>query len=290
MPRRASPNGSSPPRPDPVPVGPGDDAAEVEYAGVRERRGRLVVAAVERLRARSRVVRLADSALDDDLGQVVDFLAAATWFGDRGLFADHVGWLARVSAARGARATAPSAVLGRSVASCTTSRSPLPAWTPATRCWRVVDERACERISVTARPGTADRAQRGSAVSEPLDIEAKLEGRSVCLVLSGELTFGTVPVFDERLSEVLGSSGPRLVVDVHGLQFCDSVGLSALIGAQRRAEAGDGRMVLRGVHGMLERVLRITGAGVLFTVVGGDLAQRADRAAAGDPDRAGELA
>jgi anti-sigma B factor antagonist len=124
-------------------------------------------------------------------------------------------------------------------------------------------------------------------MTEPLDIEAKREGRSVCLELRGELTYGTVPVFDERLSAVLGSSGSPLVVDVHGLQFCDSVGLSALIGAQRRAEAGEGRMVLRGVHGMLERVLRITGAGVLFTVVGGDLA---DRAATEETDRAGELA
>ena len=71
------------------------------------------------------------------------------------------------------------------------------------------------------------------------------------------------------------------------LQFCDSVGLSALIGAQRRADLAGGRMVLRGVHGMLERVLHITGAGGLFTVAGGDAA---DRAVAGSTDRADELA
>lgn len=89
----------------------GIEAGETEYAGVRERRARLVVAAVERLRDGSSTVRLADSVLDDDLGQVVDFLAAATWFGDRGLFGEHLGWLARVSAARGAPATALPAVL-----------------------------------------------------------------------------------------------------------------------------------------------------------------------------------
>jgi len=78
---------------------------------VRERRGRLVVTAVERLRAGTPPVRLSDSPLDDDLRQVVDFLAAATWFADRGLFADHLGWLARVSASRGAPPTALPAVL-----------------------------------------------------------------------------------------------------------------------------------------------------------------------------------
>jgi anti-sigma B factor antagonist len=131
-------------------------------------------------------------------------------------------------------------------------------------------------------------------MTELLHVDSSFEGSSACLVLSGELTYGTVPVFEEHVAQVLGAyagrSGPRLVVDVHGLQFCDSVGLSALIGAQRRTEQGEGRMVLRGVHGMLERVLRITGAGVLFTVVGGDLVDRADRAAVRETDRAGELA
>ena len=99
------------PWPATTPVATRDDGAETEYAGVRERRGRLVVAAVERLRGRTAAVRLADSPLDDDLGQLVDFLAAATWFGDRGLFTDHVEWLARVSAPRGAAADLLPAVL-----------------------------------------------------------------------------------------------------------------------------------------------------------------------------------
>jgi methanogenic corrinoid protein MtbC1 len=99
------------PWPEPVPAAAGDEGAEVEYAGLQEGRGRLVVAAVERLRGDGPDVRLADSALDDDLGQVVDFLAAATWFGDRGLFVDHLRWLARVSASRGTPVTALPAVL-----------------------------------------------------------------------------------------------------------------------------------------------------------------------------------
>jgi anti-sigma B factor antagonist len=127
-------------------------------------------------------------------------------------------------------------------------------------------------------------------MSEPLQIETSCEGRSVCLALSGELTYGTVPLFDEHLTEVFCPTRPRLVLDVRRLQFCDSVGLSALIGAQRRADLAGGRMILRGVHGMLERILHITGAGVLFTVVGGDLLDRADHAAGGGSERADELA
>ena len=102
--------------------------------------------------------------------------------------------------------------------------------------------------------------------SRPLHIETSLEGRSRCLALRGELTYGTAPLLDEHLGQAFAATR-GLILDVHGLQFCDSVGLSALIGAQRQADLAEGRMVLRGVHGMLGRVLHITGAGVLFTVV-----------------------
>jgi anti-sigma B factor antagonist len=127
-------------------------------------------------------------------------------------------------------------------------------------------------------------------MTEPLHVELSYEGRSLCLALCGELTYGTAPILDEHLTQVFDSTRARLVLDVHGLQFCDSVGLSALIGAQRRADRAGGRMVLRGVHGMLERVLHITGAEVVFTVVRGDQVDRADRVAAANADRADELA
>ena len=66
------------PWPEPAVPRPVDAGAEAEYAGVRERRGRLVVGGVGELRSGSGLpVQLADSALDDDLGQAVDFLAAA---------------------------------------------------------------------------------------------------------------------------------------------------------------------------------------------------------------------
>ena len=127
-------------------------------------------------------------------------------------------------------------------------------------------------------------------MTAPLHVELSYEGRSLCLALCGELTYGTAPMLGEHLAHAFDSARPRLVLDVHGVRFCDSVGLSVLIGAQRRADVTGGRMVLRGVHGMLERVLRITGAGILFTVVGSEAVDRADHAGSQNADRADELA
>jgi methanogenic corrinoid protein MtbC1 len=102
--------------PRPAPDTDPDTGSGGEYADVRARRGRLVVAAVERLRARSAgtpggAVVLSDSPLDDDLGQLADFLATAAYFDDSAVFTAHVAWLSAVAGHRGADAAVLSAVL-----------------------------------------------------------------------------------------------------------------------------------------------------------------------------------
>ena len=103
-------------------------------------------------------------------------------------------------------------------------------------------------------------------MNEPLRLRTASEGRTVYLSVSGELTFATVPLFHDHVAQVLAPSRPFLVLDLEGLSFCDSVGLSALIAARRRAGAIGGGVTLCGVHGPLQRCLHVTGAGALFTI------------------------
>lgn len=122
----------------------------------------------------------------------------------------------------------------------------------------------------------------------PLHVETALEGREVRLALVGELTYGTVSLFTARFADVLAATRPQVLLDVARLEFCDSIGLSALIGAQRQAALVGGGVVLSGVHGCLARNLSVTGAGVLFTLVG--QLDRAEASAASGSGRAGEPA
>ena len=108
-----------------------------------------------------------------------------------------------------------------------------------------------------------------SVDARPLQIESSAEGRTTCLALAGELTCTTAPLFDDEVRRVVEASRPHLLVDAAGLHFCDSVGLSALISAHRRAAAHGGGLVLRGVHGPLARALRVTGLEPVFTVRAG---------------------
>jgi anti-sigma B factor antagonist len=121
-------------------------------------------------------------------------------------------------------------------------------------------------------------------MTEPLRIDAVDDGRDVRLVLIGELTYATVSLLAREVEQVLDPFRPRLHLDVTRMHFCDSVGLSMLIRSQRRAGILGGSVVLSGVHGCLERVLAVTGARALFTVVGA-----LDHAETGS-GRAGELA
>ena len=83
----------------------------------------------------------------------------------------------------------------------------------------------------------------------------------------GELTYATAPLFAARVADVLGPGRPHLVLDMARVRFCDSIGLSALIGVQRQAALLGGGVALSGVHGSLARSLAVTGADVLFDVV-----------------------
>ena len=105
-------------------------------------------------------------------------------------------------------------------------------------------------------------------MTEPLLIEVVAEGRDTRLALVGELTYTTVPLFTTEVAEMLDPSRPQLLLDVGRLHFCDSVGLSALIGVQRRARLAGGGVVLHGVHGSLRRNLFVTGTHALFAFGG----------------------
>ncbi|GGL37328.1 STAS domain-containing protein [Planomonospora parontospora] len=76
----------------------------------------------------------------------------------------------------------------------------------------------------------------------------------------GELDYAHAPVFRAELTRVWETGTPAtVVVDVTGLTFCDSAGIAELIWALNRSRDLGTRLVLAGVHGVLERILAITG-------------------------------
>lgn len=82
----------------------------------------------------------------------------------------------------------------------------------------------------------------------------------VVIRMFGDLDLGSAASLRTCLAEAVGlRTPPLIVVDAEGLKFCDSTGLSVLMGALNAVRAAGGRLALSGAHGRFARMLRITG-------------------------------
>lgn len=79
--------------------------------------------------------------------------------------------------------------------------------------------------------------QQGSPVQFGVD-EQGLEGGVVLLTVVGELDVSTVPALRTALNGALERGIARLVIDLAGVRFIDSVSVAALVTTQRRLQAG----------------------------------------------------
>ena len=86
------------------------------------------------------------------------------------------------------------------------------------------------------------------------------------LRLAGEIDVATAPGLRDRLVQLLGQGPPRLVVDLDGVTFLDSMGLAALVSGLKRGGARDGDLRLARPTDHVAKVLAITRLDQAFVV------------------------
>ncbi len=84
------------------------------------------------------------------------------------------------------------------------------------------------------------------------------------LHLAGEIDVATAPRLRDRLVALVTGGNPRLVVDLAGVSFIDSLGLGALVSGLKRARALDGDLRLVGATDHVAKVLAITRLDLAF--------------------------
>lgn len=103
---------------------------------------------------------------------------------------------------------------------------------------------------------------------DELSIDIKMENKGEAMIyrLRGSLDLATSPSVRAALMEAASEDKHEIVVDLTQLEFLDSTGLGALIGAHRRAleHHGNVRLVVR--EGAISRLLNITGLMRVFPV------------------------
>lgn len=101
---------------------------------------------------------------------------------------------------------------------------------------------------------------------EDLSIHVHVSGGMNVFELTGSMDIATSPTVRAALTEASERGDHKLIVDLIKVDFLDSTGLGALIGAQRRAREFDGDVRLVAKEGQIVRLLRITGLMKIFSV------------------------
>lgn len=85
--------------------------------------------------------------------------------------------------------------------------------------------------------------------------------------MTGEIDLYTAPTLQAELMAALGASPASLIVDMSGVEFCDSTGINVLLAAHRHARERGGELQLARPGTATRRVLQVTGLESVFTVI-----------------------
>ncbi|HUR17364.1 MAG TPA: STAS domain-containing protein [Acidimicrobiales bacterium] len=70
-------------------------------------------------------------------------------------------------------------------------------------------------------------------------VEAEVVGTQAVVVVTGEIDALTAPALNAKLLELAETGVERVVVDLQGVTFIESVGLGTLVAARKRLGTGD---------------------------------------------------
>ncbi|MFF4187678.1 STAS domain-containing protein [Streptomyces sp. NPDC001691] len=101
----------------------------------------------------------------------------------------------------------------------------------------------------------------------PLVLTLRATPTGPVLQIDGDLDYATAPTLRERLQALDLQPGQRLVLDLSGLRFCDSSGITAMIAAHNHTATADAGFALANVPARTLSVLRTVGLDQIFPVL-----------------------
>ena len=88
--------------------------------------------------------------------------------------------------------------------------------------------------------------------------EESLDGSTHLIAVQGEVHVSTAPEFSERLNDAIARGNTGVVIDMTGVEFIDSTGLSVLLNALRRVTRQQGTLALAVSNPTVLRLFEIT--------------------------------
>ena len=102
------------------------------------------------------------------------------------------------------------------------------------------------------------------------------------MIATGEIDLYTAPRLQSELAAVIASAAPaaRVIVDMSGVDFCDSTGMNVLLSCLRQARERGGELELAAPRPAVRKILSVTGLDAVFTVADFELSSGAAAAPA----------
>ena len=101
-----------------------------------------------------------------------------------------------------------------------------------------------------------------------LNVSSRSQGDHAIVIAAGEIDLYTAPRLHSELAAVIANSAPetRIVVDMSGVEFCDSTGMNVLLSCLRQARERGGELELAAPRPAVKKILQVTGLDAVFTV------------------------
>ncbi|MFD8959554.1 STAS domain-containing protein, partial [Streptomyces anulatus] len=101
-------------------------------------------------------------------------------------------------------------------------------------------------------------------MTQHLTLHTRTTATGAVMELAGELDHRTAPKAREALLGLTLRPGQQLVIDLEGITFCDSTGITVLIAARNHAQAADAAITLAALPEHLSRIIPNLGHAPVF--------------------------
>ncbi|GAA3730610.1 anti-sigma B factor antagonist [Spinactinospora alkalitolerans] len=99
-----------------------------------------------------------------------------------------------------------------------------------------------------------------------LKISSQSQADYAIVAVRGEIDLYTAPHLHSELVDALDDGASRLLVDMSGVEFCDSTGMNVLLSAMKRSREKEGDLELVAPRPAVMKILQITGLDGVFTI------------------------
>jgi anti-sigma B factor antagonist len=100
-----------------------------------------------------------------------------------------------------------------------------------------------------------------------LRVSSRSQGDHIVLALVGEIDLYTAPRLQSELTSALSDGkSAQIVVDMSGVEFCDSTGMNVLLAAHRVATERGGGLALAAPRSSVRKILEVTGLQSVFAI------------------------